>query len=75
MKVRNKETSMNYTKGEFQHFRAITKIHLGAICDNLYEGEEVMTPPAEVKSAVSKRLTALQRPQVLFCLIICISYC
>ena len=32
---------MNYTKGEFQHFRAITKIHLGAISDNLYEGEEV----------------------------------
>ena len=32
---------MNYTKGEFQPFRAITKIHLGAINDNLHEGEEV----------------------------------
>ena len=32
---------MNYTKGEFVPFRAITKIHLGAINDNLYEGEEV----------------------------------
>ena len=31
----------SYTKGEFQNYRAITKIHLGALSDNLHEGEEV----------------------------------
>jgi len=30
-----------YVKGEFQTFRTITKIHLGALSDNLHEGEEV----------------------------------
>jgi len=32
---------MQYTKGEFHTFRTITKIHLGAISENLMEGEEV----------------------------------
>lgn len=32
---------MNYAKGNFHTFRAVTKIHLGAISDNLHEGEEV----------------------------------
>lgn len=32
---------MTYAKGEYQIYRAITKIHLGAISDNLTEGEEV----------------------------------
>ena len=32
---------MQYVKGEFQTFRSITKIHLGAISENLLEGEEV----------------------------------
>jgi len=32
---------MSYAKGEFQSYRAITRIHLGAISDNLREGEEV----------------------------------
>jgi hypothetical protein len=32
---------MTYTMGEYQTYRAITKIHLGAISDNLIEGEEV----------------------------------
>lgn len=31
----------SYTKGDFQSYRAITKIHLGALSDNLHEGEEV----------------------------------
>jgi len=31
----------SYTKGEFQSYRAITKIHLGALSDNLHEGEEI----------------------------------
>ncbi len=30
-----------YVKGEFQTFRSITKIHLGALSDNLLEGEEI----------------------------------
>ena len=32
---------MQYTKGEFHTFRTVTKIHLGAISENLLEGEEV----------------------------------
>lgn len=32
---------MTYAKGQFQSYRAITKIHLGAISDNLSEGEEI----------------------------------
>ena len=32
---------MTYAKGEYQTYRAITKIHLGAISDNLTEGEEI----------------------------------
>jgi len=31
----------SYNKGDFQSYRAITKIHLGALSDNLHEGEEV----------------------------------
>ena len=31
----------DYAKGQFQSYRAITKIHLGAISDNLSEGEEI----------------------------------
>ena len=30
-----------YVKGDFQTYRSITKIHLGALSDNLLEGEEV----------------------------------
>ena len=30
-----------YSKGDFHTYRAITKIHLGALSDNLAEGEEV----------------------------------
>jgi hypothetical protein len=30
-----------FVKGEFQTYRSITKIHLGALSDNLLEGEEV----------------------------------
>jgi len=30
-----------YVKGEYQTFRSVTKIHLGAISENLMEGEEV----------------------------------
>jgi len=32
---------MQYKKGEFITFRTITKIHLGAISENLMEGEEI----------------------------------
>lgn len=32
---------MQYTKGTFQTYRAVTKVHLGAIAENLMEGEEV----------------------------------
>lgn len=32
---------MQYAKGQFQVFRAITKIHLGSLSENLMEGEEV----------------------------------
>ena len=32
---------MQYVKGTFQTYRSITKIHLGALQDNLLEGEEV----------------------------------
>jgi hypothetical protein len=31
----------SYNKGDFQSYRAITKIHLGSLSDNLHEGEEV----------------------------------
>lgn len=33
---------MTYAKGDYQTYRAVTKIHLGAISDNLFEGEEVL---------------------------------
>jgi hypothetical protein len=32
---------MSFAKGQFQTFRAITKVHLGSLADNLMEGEEV----------------------------------
>jgi len=34
-------SSTSYAKGNFQSYRAVTKIHLGAISDNLSEGEEI----------------------------------